>query len=207
MAPDPYLRPNTRLSVRLARALWHVAYVLLFRPTPRPMHAWRALILRAFGARLGPDCHIYAKARIWAPWNLHCEDAVAIADEAVVYNPAPVSMGSHAIVSEQAYLCGASHLYDDPAFPMVWRPIHIGAYAWICARACVQMGVRVGDGAILGLASVATRDLEPWSVYAGVPARRIKARKIRTPGGVQHGRPDHEAAETAVSDEAPLRQA
>ena len=53
----------------------------------------------------------------------------------------------------------------------------IGSYAWICARASVGPGVKVGEGAVLGLASVASRDLEPWSVYAGAPAVKVKDRK------------------------------
>lgn len=180
-AADPYLRPNTELRVRLARALWHVVYVLLFRPTPRPLHAWRALLLRTFGAQLGKDCHVYARARIWAPWNLHCEDVVAIADEAIIYNPARITLGSHSIVSEQAYLCTASHDYQDPAFPMVWKPITVGRYAWICARASVHMGVTIGEGAVLGLGSITSEDLDPWGVYVGVPARKVKARRRTIP--------------------------
>lgn len=173
---DPYLRANTSLRNRAARGLWQIVYVLLFRWSPRPLHAWRAFLLRAFGARIGRNARIYPKARIWAPWNLECEDLVAIANDAVVYNPAVVRLGSHSIVSEQAYLCGATHDYNDPAFPMVAAPITIERYAWICARASVLMGVTVREGAILGLGAVATADLEPWSVYGGLPARRIKAR-------------------------------
>lgn len=175
-AGDPYLRASTTLANRAARALWQIAYVLLFRPSPRPLHAWRAALLRLFGAQLGKHAHIYPRARIWAPWNLRAEDVVAIADDAVVYNPAPISLGSHSVVSEQAYLCAASHDYHDPAFPMISAPIVVERYAWICARAAVQMGVTVHEGAILGLAAVATADLEPWSIYVGVPARRVKAR-------------------------------
>jgi putative colanic acid biosynthesis acetyltransferase WcaF len=173
---DPYLRANTALTNRLARALWHVVYVTLFRPSPRPLHEWRAFLLRLFGAKIGAHPRIYPRARIWAPWNLECADVVGIADEAIVYNPALIRLGSHCIVSEQAYLCGATHDYTDPVFPMICAPITIERYAWICARASVQMGVVVHEGAILGLGSVATRDLDPWSVYAGVPARRVKAR-------------------------------
>src|SRR5262245_9281799 len=173
---DPYLRPATTLGSRAARALWQMVNATLFRLSPRPMHAWRAILLRVFGAKIGRNPKIYPKARIWAPWNLECEDVVAIADEAIIYNPAVIHLGSHAIVSEQAYLCGATHDYADPAFPMISGSITIGPYAWICARASVQMGVVVREGAILGLGAVATRDLEPWSVYVGVPARRVKAR-------------------------------
>jgi len=173
---DPYLRPQTSRRNRLARALWYVTYALVFRPTPRPMHAWRAFILRSLGARLGPNCHVYAKCTIWAPWNLSCDEGACIADGAVVYNPAPVHLGSHAIVSQDAYICTASHDIDDPDFPMITAPISIGAYAWVCARASVLPGVTVQEGAVLGLGAITSKDLEAWQVYGGIPARRIRER-------------------------------
>ena len=173
---DPYLLPQTSARNRIARGLWHIVYALLFRPTPRPLHAWRAFLLRCFGAQLGPHCRIYAKCEIWAPWNLHCDDCAFIADGVVIYNPAPIHLGSHAIVSQQAYLCGATHDMDDPTFPMIWAPISIGPYAWICARAIVHPKVNVGTGAILGLGSIATRDLEPFAIYTGMPAEKVKER-------------------------------
>lgn len=184
---DPYLRPNTSRASRLARALWGLVCLLAFRPSPRPLHAWRSTLLRLFGARLGVNCHIYPGARIWAPWNLQCGDAACIADEAIVYNPAPVVLGSHAVVSQQAYLCGAGHDVDDPEFPMISRPIRIGDYAWVAARATVQAGVVVGEGAVLGLGGVATKDLSPWTVYAGSPARPLRARRRVVPPAMEVG--------------------
>jgi putative colanic acid biosynthesis acetyltransferase WcaF len=176
---DPYLAPAFPLSNRLLRAVWGLVYAMFFRTSPRPFHAWRAFLLRCFGAKLGPKVHIGAKAKIWAPWNLVCAELASIADEVVVYNPERIELGSHAIVSQQAYLCGATHDYEDARFPLIAFPISIGPYAWVCARAVVQPGISVGQGAVLGLASVATRDLEPWTVYAGVPARKVKLREIR----------------------------
>ena len=173
---DPYLQPAFSLGHRLARLLWVVCWLLLYRPSPRPFHSWRALLLRLFGARLGPNCHFYPGARIWAPWNLFCADQVTVADGAEIYNPARVILGSHAILSQGAYLCGATHDYDDPAFPLVAYTMSIGAYAWVCARSSVAPGVNLADGAVLGLASVATHDLDAWGVYAGIPARKVKER-------------------------------
>jgi putative colanic acid biosynthesis acetyltransferase WcaF len=141
------------------------------------MHRWRTLLLKAFGATMGPNCHFYPGSKVWAPWNLVCEDQVTAADGAEIYNPAPIHLGSHAIVSQGAYLCGATHDFDDPAFPLLAYSMTIGAYAWICARASVAPGVNLGEGAVLGLASVATRDLDPWGVYAGSPAVKVKQRK------------------------------
>src|SRR6185369_1589063 len=87
-AEDPFERWQGSMRNKLARTAWHVVCALLFRPSPRPLHAWRAFLLRCFGAKLGPGCHIYPGARIWAPWNLVCAEGAAIADEAIIYNTA-----------------------------------------------------------------------------------------------------------------------
>ena len=174
---DPYRRPSFGLANRVGRALWGTVWLLFFRYSPKPMHAWRRLLLRLCGARIGPACAIHPRVRIWAPWHLTCADTVAIADGVEIYNPAHLTLRTHAIVSQGAYLCGATHDYNDPAFPLISGEIDIGAYAWICARSTVLPGVQVGDGAVLGLGAVASRDLAPWTVYAGLPAREIATRK------------------------------
>jgi putative colanic acid biosynthesis acetyltransferase WcaF len=175
-AADPYLRPAFATTDRARRAVWNICRALLYRPSPRAMHGWRAFLLRRFGARMGPNCHFYPGSKVWAPWNLECADQVTAADGAEIYNPAPLRLGSHAILSQDAFLCGASHDLDDPRFPLVAYAMEIGPYAWVCARASVAPGVNVGEGAVLGLGSVATKDLEPWTVYAGSPAVRVKER-------------------------------
>jgi putative colanic acid biosynthesis acetyltransferase WcaF len=175
-AADPYLRPAFSFGNRLRRLMWNVCWAIFFRFSPRPLFAWRSMLLRLFGAKLGPNCKFYPSSRVWAPWNLVCSDLVAVGDGAEIYNPAPVRLGSHAILSQNSYLCGATHDFDDPAFPLLAYAMEVGPYAWVCARACVAPGVNVGEGAVLGLASVATRDLEPWGVYAGSPAAKVKQR-------------------------------
>jgi putative colanic acid biosynthesis acetyltransferase WcaF len=176
LVKNPLLLPQTSMRNRVGRALWAVVYALVFRPTPRPLHAWRSWILRCFGARLGPHCHIYPGSRIWAPWNLRCDEGASVADDAVIYNAAEVHLGYYAIVSQQAYVCTATHDINDPAFPMITAPVSLGRYAWVCARACVLPGVTIHDGAVLGLGALASRDLEPWKVYAGNPARVVGSR-------------------------------
>jgi putative colanic acid biosynthesis acetyltransferase WcaF len=173
---DPYLAPQYSLANRVRRQLWNLCWALFYRTSPRRAFGWRAFLLRCFGAKLGAHCHFYPRSRIWAPWELECEDTVIVGDGAELYNPSRLYLASHAILSQDAYLCGATHDYNNPAFPVVSYPMRVGRYAWVAARACVSPGVNVGEGAILGLASVATRDLEPWSVYAGAPAKKIKER-------------------------------
>jgi len=180
-AADPYRRPAFAASDRARRLVWNLCWAALYRPSLRPMHAWRAFLLRCFGATLGAGCKFYPASKIWAPWNLVCEDLVAVADGAEIYNPVSLRLGSHAILSQGAFLCGATHDYDDPAFPLLAYAMEVGAYAWVCARASVAPGVCLGEGAVLGLGSVATRDLEPWAIYAGVPAVKVKQRQRPSP--------------------------
>ena len=134
------------------------------------------MLLRLFGATLGPNCHFYPGSKIWAPWNLVCADQVTAANGAEIYNPAPMHFGSHAIVSQDAFVCGATHDYNSAAFPLLAYEMHFGARSWVCARAMVAPGVSLGEGAVLGLGSVATRTLPPWTVWAGSPATHVRDR-------------------------------
>jgi putative colanic acid biosynthesis acetyltransferase WcaF len=182
-AADPYLRPAFSFRDRLRRLNWNICWSLLYRTSPRPLHSWRSFLLRLFGATMGANCHFYPRSKVWAPWNLICADQVTAGDGAEIYNPAPVTLGSHAILSQDAYVCAATHDYDDPVFPLIAYAMNIGAYAWVCARASVAPGVNVGEGAVLGLGSVATRTLDAWTVYAGVPAVKVKERQQFDVGG------------------------
>jgi putative colanic acid biosynthesis acetyltransferase WcaF len=159
---------------RMARLLWLVVYRFLFRMSPRPCHRWRSWILSLFGARLGPRCHIYPAARIWAPWNLVCGEAACVADDAEVYNPAHVTIGRDAVVSQGALLCTATHDYRDANFPLVHAQITIGEGGWIGARAIVLPGVSIGERTVIGAGAVVTKSVVSDVVCAGNPAQIIK---------------------------------
>jgi putative colanic acid biosynthesis acetyltransferase WcaF len=162
------------VSNKLGRLLWWTAYAALFRYSPRPLHQWRSFLLRCFGARLGKGCHIYASAKIWAPWNLECGSWACIANDAEIYNPATVFLGERAVVSQGAFLCAASHDYADPAFPLIHGAIVVGNRAWVAARAVVLMGVKIGEGSVIGAGSIVTKDVPPNTVCVGNPARVVK---------------------------------
>lgn len=174
--PDPLMRPHQSLASKLRRTAFQLAWALLCRPTPNPMHRWRCMVLRCFGAKLGENNFIYPSARIWAPWLLETGDVATIGSRTHIYNVGGVFIGHHAIISEEVFLCGATHDFQDPDFPLISRRIEVAPYAWICARAVVLPGLACGEGSVLGAAAVATRNLEPWTVYAGNPARAIKPR-------------------------------
>jgi putative colanic acid biosynthesis acetyltransferase WcaF len=176
---DPTTQPSFSLANRLTRLAWGMVYTLLFRPSPRPCHAWRAFLLRCFGARLGKACHVYPKAQIWAPWNLELEDHAGIAGDVICYSMAKIHLGERVVVSQGVHLCTGTHDYEDPNFQLYALPIVVGARAWLCAECFIGPGVTVGEGAVIGARSVVTKSMPEWMVCAGNPCKPIKPRRLR----------------------------
>lgn len=172
----PFDGPSFSRANRLARLAWHIVWILLFRPTPPFFHAWRCWLLRCFGARISPGCHVYSDARIWAPWNLVMEAKACLGPRVICYSMAPIVLGQRTVVSQGAHLCTGSHDYDSPSFTLFAEPITIGSDAWICAEAFVGPGVKIGCGTVIGARSVVTRSQPSWMVCAGNPARALKPR-------------------------------
>lgn len=174
-------RPGSKFSSgnKVARALWGVVWLLLFRPTPRPLHEWRCMLLRLFGAQIGDGVRIYQSARVWAPWNLVMEDGSCLGDEVNCYCVDLVHLCKGATVSQYSFLCTASHDYSHRSLPLVTAPINIGVDAWVTADVFVGPGVSVGEGAVVGARSTVVKDVPPWTVVAGSPPRAIGSRDLR----------------------------
>lgn len=176
---DPYTQPSFSLKNRLARLIWAIVYILLFKPSPRPFHEWRSFLLRCFGAKIGKGCHVYPHAKIWAPWNLVMSDYAGMADDVNCYSMAVVSLGKKVVVSQGTYLCTGTHDYEDASFQLYAKPIYIGDNAWLCAESFIHPGVTIGEGAIIGARSMVTKDMPAWTVCAGNPCKSIKPRIIK----------------------------
>lgn len=161
------------------RILWGGGQ-FLFRFSPRPCFGWRRFILRCFGARIGREVHIYPSARIYFPWNLVVGDWSAIGEDAFIYNLGKVTLGEKVTVSQRAHLCAGTHDYTDPAMPLLKPPIAVADQVWICADAFVGPDVAVGQGAVVAARAVVVKDVEPWTIVAGNPARVIKRRELKS---------------------------
>jgi putative colanic acid biosynthesis acetyltransferase WcaF len=173
--------PSFSLGHRLYRALWALSWFTLAAWTPPPLHAWRRLLLRVFGAKLASGARVYASARVWYPPNLTMDAFACLGPRVICYCMAPIRLGEYAIASQGSHLCAGTHDIRDPHFQLIARPIAIGARAWIAAEAFVGPGVTVGDGAVLGARAVAMRDLDPWTLYGGHPAQSLGPRVRRDP--------------------------
>jgi putative colanic acid biosynthesis acetyltransferase WcaF len=174
---DPFARPYFPLSDRLRRLAWNLAWLIMFRPSPRPFHAWRVWLLRAFGAKIGRDVRIYPAARVWAPWKLTIADQATVGDGAILYNMGGIVLGERCAVSQGAHLCGGSHDIDSKNMALIAAPIVIEANAWVCAEAFIGLGVRIAQGCVIGARAVMMKSApEAWTVWVGNPAAPIRKR-------------------------------
>jgi putative colanic acid biosynthesis acetyltransferase WcaF len=161
---------------KLRRATWVLVSSTLYAWSPVPMHGWRRVLLRLFGARVGARVHPYPSARIWAPWNLDLADGSCLGPRSNCYAVAKIRLGLNTIVSQGAHLCAASHDHRDIRFTLLVGEIDLRAGAWVAADAFVGPGVVVGERAVVAARAVVIKDVEADVVVAGNPARKVGMR-------------------------------
>lgn len=174
-------RNRHSLGSKIARVLWNVVWALLFRTTPRGnlFRPWRIALLKLFGAKVEWSSNVLPSCRIWQPWRLEMGAYACLSQRVDCYNADWIRIGAQATVSQDVFLCTASHDTSTTNMELVTAPISVGAQSWVCARAVVMPGVSIGEGAVVGCAAVATKDVIPWTVVGGNPAKFIKKRELK----------------------------
>ena len=138
--------------------------------------AWKAGLLRRFGATAGPGVVLKPRVRVKFPWRLTIGRDCWIGEDVWIDNLSPVTLGDDVCVSQGAYFCTGGHDHTRPSFDLQTAPILVEEQAWIGAKAVLLPGVTVGRGAVVAAGSVVTRDVPPGMIVGGNPARPIKAR-------------------------------
>ena len=166
-------------SVKLRRLRWLIVWWSFASWLPDFVgNKWRVWLLKCFGMNHCGHIAVYPNARVWAPWNVEMGSYVAIDDSVNLYSAAKITIGTKVAISREAIICTASHDITKPNRPLVSAPITIEDGVWIGARAIILPGVTIGEGAVVAAGAVVTKDVEPWSVVGGTPAKVIKKREL-----------------------------
>lgn len=160
------------------RGLWIVFQFTLWKVLWHRMNFSRMGLLKLFGAKTSFKSMAFGSTKIQKPWDLEMGAYVTLGPRVHVYNLGKIKIGNNSIISQDVYLCGGTHDYTDSKLPLLRKDIVIGDNVWIGAGAFIGPGVVIGDGAVIGARAVLMKNAEPWSIYIGNPARKIKERKI-----------------------------
>ncbi len=156
---------------------WRVTWALLAAWTPPPLHPWRRLLLRLFGARIAPGARVYGSARISDPRNLEMGRQSVIGFHTHVYCDGPVVLEDYANVAQHNLIETMGWSFDSAEATPVIRGVRFCRYCWVASYCYVGPGVVLGEGAVLGAGAVALGSVAPWMIAVGNPADPKRSRR------------------------------
>ncbi|MDA4116650.1 MAG: acyltransferase [Thaumarchaeota archaeon] len=136
----------------------------------------RIFLYRRIGMKIGSNCVVRRGVYLGSPNELEIGDGSFIG-RANLYCTGGVKIGKNVNISDGAVIITAKHDVNSPAFEALYEPIVIDDWAWIATNAIVLAGVTVGEGAVVAAGAVVTRDVVPYSIVGGNPAKVIGERK------------------------------
>lgn len=170
-------------SVRKLVAIWAEEWIgALIRPIPSLTgFVLRYAFYKLLFAHLDGFCFIYSGARLFHTYGISAGKNLHVNAGAYIYGRGGLTLGSHVLVGQNALILSSTHHWTDPNVPIVFQghrsePVVIGDDVWIGANAVILPGVTLGTGTVVGAGAVVNRDTEPYSIVAGVPARKISER-------------------------------
>ncbi|MFH1005222.1 MAG: WcaF family extracellular polysaccharide biosynthesis acetyltransferase [Bacteroidota bacterium] len=159
------------------RATWYCVNIC-FVNSYFHFYSFKFFLLRMFGARIGKNVIIKPKVNIKYPWNIEVGDNVWIGENVWLDSLGKIKIGANVCLSQGAMLICGNHNYKKKSFDLIVGNIILEDGVWIGAGALVCGGVICKSHAVLTAGSVATDALEPFSIYQGNPAIKIKDRII-----------------------------
>jgi len=162
----------------LKRVLWYYINIFFFKSALFPFYGFKVALLRAFGAKVGRKVELKPCVNIKYPWNLTIGNEVWIGENVWLDSLVMITIGSNVCISQGATLLTGSHNYKKSSFDLITRSVILEDGAWIGAGVIVNLGVTIGSHAVLTSGSVATKDLDAWSVCQGNPAVKVRERVI-----------------------------
>ncbi len=173
---NSWYNPGTNV---LKRTIWYYTNVFFFLNPWNPFSSLKVILLRIFGAKIGKGVVIKPAVNIKYPWNLVIRNHVWIGEKVWVDNLANVEVGDNVSISQSAMLLCGNHNYKKSTFDLITGEIKLEEGVWIGADSIVTPGITCKSHSILAVNSVATKDLEAYTIYQGNPAVEVRKRNIK----------------------------
>ena len=163
---------------RLKRLTWFYINACIFNNSLFPINQLKIFLLKLFGAKVGRAVVIKPCVNIKYPWNLSIGSYSWIGENVWIDSLVNISLGNHVCISQGAYLLTGNHDFKKISFDLIVKKIVVEDGVWIGARSIVCPGLTCYSHSLLTAGSVATKDLEAYTIYQGNPAIKVKERII-----------------------------
>ncbi len=158
--------------------LWYAVNIIFFKNPFNIFSGLKVALLKSFGASVGAGLLVKPGVNIKYPWKLTIGDHCWIGEEVWIDNLSEITMGNSVTLSQGAMLLTGSHDHTKEKFDFISFPIVLEDGVWVGAKAIVFGGVTAGSHSILGISSVAEKNLQPYIIYKGNPAVPVIERII-----------------------------
>lgn len=162
----------------IKRTIWFFVNAIVFQSPAFPFRSPKPMLLRLFGAKVGKGVVIHPNVNIKFPWKLSIGDHSWIGQRVWLDNLDRLTIGNNVVISQGAMIIQGSHDYKKVDYPTYSKPVVLENGCWIGAGAMVTLGVTVKSHAVLAAGSVATKDLEAYTIYQGNPAVPVRERIV-----------------------------
>lgn len=162
----------------MKRGLWYFTNAFVFTSWCFPFSGIKVWLLRIFGAKVGYGVTIKPRANIKYPWHLTIGNHVWIGEGVWIDSLVSVNIGNHVVLSQGAMLLTGNHNYKKTSFDLVLGEIILEDGVWIGAKSVVGPGVTCKSHSVLSVSSVASSNLEAYTIYRGNPAVKVKERVV-----------------------------
>jgi putative colanic acid biosynthesis acetyltransferase WcaF len=163
---------------KLKMIVWYYTNCIFFTSRWLPDNGFKVFLLRLFGAKVGIGVVIKPAVNIKYPWRLTIGSNVWIGEEVWIDNLDDVEIGNNVCISQGALLLCGNHNYKKSSFDLIVRKIILEEGVWIGAKSTVCPGVTCKSHALLTVGSIATSNLEAYTIYQGNPAKAVRKREI-----------------------------
>ena len=166
-----------RVTYRAWTRLWDdLRLYLLTLVGHVPSHAFRNFWYRAAGVTLPRTSAIHWRARFFYPQGLRIGEHTTIGNDAFLDAREGLTLGACVNVAAEVRIYTREHDVDDPWFRESGAAVSIGDYAYVGTRVTILPGVTIGEGAVVASGAVVTKDVAPYMLVGGVPAKPIRER-------------------------------
>lgn len=139
-----------------------------------PSHTIRSFIYRTFfKVKIAPTATIYGGAKLRSPWKIKVGAFSIIGEDNLLDGRGELIIGENVNIGSGVWLWTMEHDLNDPSFTAIKGRIFIDDYAWVSSRVTILPNVSIGKGAVVAAGAVVVKDVPPFAIVGGVPAKVI----------------------------------
>ena len=160
-----------------------VAYAVANRLAVIFENAQRLYLIRRFKSR-GQNVSVHMPVCISGAENITVGDNASLGAFVQMWGEGGIQIGNRVMIGSHTAITSLTHDYRAECMQktLLRRRVVIGDDVWIGAHCVVMPGITVGKGAVVGAGSIVTKDVEPYSIVVGDPARLLKYRELPSAG-------------------------